>query len=231
MITLNWKYIALLSVGTIAMFIVMLLQPRKDKHHWWEIAIIAVALTITGTTGTNLLYFIENGAWGGQSFFGAIFFVPFVFWWVAKLLRVPYGELMDICAPAECIMLVLFKIRCYISGCCEGKVIWYTDEGAPVFFPSQIVELICALLIMLVLIRIEKSSKSVGKIYPYYLLLYGSSRYILNWFRWDTAPFVWILPPGNFWSLCAILMAGVWLFGLYLKEKRDRKGTVLPNTD
>jgi len=228
---MSLKYVAILSVGTIAMFIIMTLQPRKEGLLWWKTVIIALLLTVTGTAGTYLMFFVENGFWGGQSFFGAIFIVPFIFVGVAKLFKIPYGVLLDLCAPAECIMLAIFKVNCYIAGCCEGKVIWYTDEGAPVFFPSQIVELICALLIMLVLIRMEKSSKSVGKIYPYYLLLYGSSRYILNWFRWDTAPFVWILPPGNFWSLCAILMAGVWLFGLYLKEKRDRKGTVLPNTD
>ena len=228
---LSWKYVGILTLGTIAMFIVMVLQPRETKKTKFMLAMISIVLTITGTLGTYLMYYVENGYWGGQSFFGAVFFVPLAFLGAAFIFKISYNILMDICAPAECIMLALFKLNCYVSGCCAGKVIWYREEGIPVFFPSQIVEMVCAILIMFVLFRLEKRKGSIGKIYPYYLLIYGLSRYILNRFRWDSEPFIWKLPPGNFWALCAICIAIIWLFGLKLKEKRGAKTDSLSSVE
>ena len=125
----------------------------------------------------------------------------------ALILRIPYSTLMDLCAPAECLMLAFMKVDCLQSNCCIGKYL----PALEFQFPSQIVETLTILIIMFLLPRFERKEKHTGKLYGYYLILYGSTRFVLNWFRYGLTPFVWILPAGNFWSLVAIVFGLGWL--------------------
>ena len=77
-------------------------------------------------------------------------------------------------------------------------------------FPSQLVELINAVVLMLVLMVMALSQKWRGKIYPWYLIIYGCTRFVLNWFRF-TSPLLMGLPAGNLWSLVAIFIGVLWL--------------------
>ena len=193
-------------------------------RRWYPYAIktifcIAILLTIAGVISVKLLYFIESGVWGGLSFFGAVLFVPILFILVKVLFHIPYGELMDLCAPSECIMLALMKVQCNICHCCVGRVLSIDAAGAEIRFPSQLVELVFALLIMVMLMRLMRKKENVGKIYPIYMISYGASRFVLNLLR-ETSPFIWILPAGNFWSLVAIAVGVIWL--LVLKKCMER---------
>ena len=78
-------------------------------------------------------------------------------------------------------------------------------------FPSQIVELITILFIMLLLLRIERSGRAAQRLYGHYIIYYGVTRFALNWFRYGLTPFVWILPAGNFWSLVSIALGAAWI--------------------
>lgn len=184
----------------------------------WKTALAAPILTVAGVAGVKILFFIENGNWSGLSFYGAVLLVPVIFLLVAKVLRLPYGELMDFCAPAEAAMLVIMKIQCEMTGCCGGRFLYFDKANNPVYFPSRMAELCTAIVIMVVLMLLMRKPKNRGKIYPLFLLIYGVSRFILNWFR-HTNPFIWILPAGNFWSLVAIGIGAVWLAKLKRKSE------------
>ena len=172
---MNIKTIIALSVGTCAMLTLMLIIGVKYRLKLWKCIPIALILTITGTIGTYIWFFVENSWFGGRSYYGAVFIVPIAFIALAKLMRVSYGDLMDLCAPAECVMLAIMKLQCLIDGCCGGRVLYTTAEGIEVVFPSQIVELANAFLLMLVLMIMAFLPKFRGKIYPWYLVLYGAS--------------------------------------------------------
>lgn len=200
--------IMVILCGTVAMLILMLLRRKRYPDiAAWKYPIISLLLTVAGVVGTLLMFYIETGRFGGTSFFGAILFVP-VLILPALLLRVPYEKLMDICAPAECAMLAVMKLDCLAQGCCSGRYFPALD----IRFPSQIVEMIITLCIMTALIYLAKSTKRDGKIYGFYLVLYGVCRFAVNWLRHGLTPFVWILPAGNFWSLIAIAFGFIWLF-------------------
>ena len=184
------------------MLIVMLYLRKYYRLAYWKIVITAVLLTVSGTIGTMLLFWIESGNWGGTSFYGAIFFVPVIMTVVAIILKIPAGAMLDLCAPAECIMLALMKLRCLYWGCCAGRVM-FTLQDVPIRFPSQIVELVTIVCVMMALLQFIKKSRYIDQIYAWYLILYGATRFVLNLLR-DTKPFVWILPAGNFWSLISI---------------------------
>jgi prolipoprotein diacylglyceryltransferase len=126
-------------------------------------------------------------------------------------MKIPYGDIMDFCAPAECVMLAIMKYRCLIDGCCAGKVLLSIAMDGSVIFPSQITELVNAFVLMAVLLGMAFSRKTRGKIYAWYLVLYGATRFVLNLFRADTTPFLLGLPVGNIWSLLAIFLGILWL--------------------
>lgn len=218
--------ILVLLVGTFAMMIPMLFQASKYQITKWKIVPTAFVLTVVGTLGTYLWFFVENFAFGGRSFYGAVFLVPVVFWLFAYVIRIPYAQLMDLCAPAECIMLSIMKIKCLIDGCCIGRTLFVTELGEIVRFPSQIVELVAAYVIVWVLLAMSCKTQHRGKIYPWYLILYGASRFVLNFFRDEWAQYNGGIPPfGNIWSVCAVIIGVVWII-LYNKRRDASKKTV-----
>lgn len=185
------------------MLIVMLYLRKFYELKLWKTAALSVLLTLAGTIGTKLLFWIENGSFSGVSFFGAIFFAPILMTLVAVVLKVPVGMVLDICAPAECMMLTLMKVSCLTSGCCKGRILGMIED-IQIRFPSRIVEMIASFLIMLFLIRLIKKNEHRNEIYACYMISYGVVRFFLNLFR-ETTAFIWKLPAGNFWSIVSII--------------------------
>ena len=204
-------FVISLVVGTIAMAAVMLLPRRWQAGlPMWKTLLSAAVLTVLGVLGAKLMFLIESGFWAGTSFYGAVFFPPLFMVLLALLLRVPPLTLLDLCAPAECVMLAILKMQCAVNGCCVGILLTITADGTYIRFPSQIIELLNALVLMVMLLWLIRKGTWQGRIYPIYMLLYGITRFILNLLR-DTKPFLLGLPAGNFWSLVAIVIALIWL--------------------
>ena len=208
-----------IAVGTGLMIAVMLAAGRWLDVKAWKSAVAAVVLTAVGIAGAKLMAFVESGSWGGRSFFGALFLAPLLMAPVALVLRVPVGDMLDMCAPAECVMLALLKVQCCLDGCCYGRVLRISATGGIVRFPSQIVECANAALIMVALLWIIHRGRARGRVYAWYMVLYGVCRFALNWLR-ETSPFVWGLPAGNFWALVSLAIGGAWMIGCALRDRR-----------
>lgn len=192
------------------MIAVLLFAGKKYELPIWKRFVFALILTGMGVLGTNIMSFIESGNFFGRSFFGAVLFTPVFMILLGMLLRIKPADTLDLCAPAECMMLIFMKINCYISDCCYGRVMYYSKYGKAMRFPSQIVEGANAVIIMAVLLIMLFMGKQKGKLYAWYLVLYGMSRFALNLLR-ETRPFIWILPAGNFWALISFVIGAVWL--------------------
>lgn len=217
--------IAVLSIGTVAMLLPIVILMRRYRVKCWKSIPTAVILTITGTLGTYVWFLLETFRFGGRSFYGAVFLVPPVFVFISALLRIPRGELLDFCAPAECIMLAIMKYKCMLDECCRGRAIWPGPEGTLLCFPSQIVEGINALILCVVLIRLAFNEKNKGTIYPWYLILYGVSRFILNFFRYEWEVYDGGIPPlGTIWSVLAVMIGLKWLSVMRKRKTAEREG-------
>lgn len=209
---MTFEQVLFISVGAIAMMAVMLF-PRLWQV-WlpiWKTLLSAAVLTVLGVLGAKIMFLLESGFWAGASFYGAVFFPPLFMVLLALLLHVPPLDLLDLCAPAECVMLAILKIQCAVNGCCGGILLTTTADGVYIRFPSQIVELLNALALMIVLLHFIYKGVWRGRIYPMYMLLYGITRFVFNLLR-DTTPFLLGLPAGNFWSLISIMIALIWLY-------------------
>lgn len=208
---MSLKLILVLSIGTCAMLLPIAVLAKQYRIAWWKTIIISVLLTIAGTAGTYIWFVIENGAFGGRSFYGAVFLVPPVFFLLSKLMRVNSGELIDLCAPAECVMLTIMKYQCMRDGCCGGKVLCTTAEGMELIFPSQIAEAAAAVLIAVILILMARNPKNRGTLFPWYMVIYGATRFVLNLFRAEKAVFLLGMTAGNVWSILSMIIGLTWL--------------------
>jgi len=200
------------------MTVVMLLCNRYYHVPFIKLLLSAIMLTITGMLGGCLMYFIENGAWGNMSFYGAILFAPPMMYIVAKVIRADAIAILDMVAPTGCIFLAAQKINCLNAGCCAGIVLGHGQNGSIVRFPVQIVECAVALLICIFLYWLISNGKNRGKILPWFLVIYGTTRFGLNLLR-ETTPFLWGLAAGNVWSIVSVVL-GVAMFVVI----RIRKG-------
>ena len=125
-----------LIVCVIVMCVMMAIQAK-----WYGIKIIkvipiAISLVLTGVIGSEFWFFVENGTWGGRSFYGAIVFSPLVFIAVAILFKINYSYSLDFVAPSGCLALALIKIQCIKDNCCYGKVLYQDEDFIYVRFPS-----------------------------------------------------------------------------------------------
>ena len=220
---MNIKTIIVLLIGTCGMMVPMFFQAKKYSIKEWKIVPVAFVLTVIGTLGTYVWFLLENLEFGGRSFYGAVFIVPIVFLLFARIVHIPYGQLMDLCAPAECVMLSFMKIKCMIDGCCVGRILFISETGSVVRFPSQLSELIVAYVLAWGLLMMSYRRGSRGKIYAWYLILYGASRFILNFFRDEWAIYDGgIIPFGTIWSVCAVIIGVLWII-IYNKRQASLK--------
>lgn len=209
-------YMLLLSIALL--FGLMLLRRKRYHVSVWKTLIITALVGGLGILSTQLLYFIENEEWGGMSFFGAVFFLPLIFVFISRLLRIPFNNLTDFIAPPGLLMFSVMKVNCYVSGCCGGRVLSIGANSIAVTFPSQLVEAGVTVLLISVLLFLEYKGKTKNRLYPISMLSYGVLRFVLNWFRLPGATFVLGMQKGTFWSVIAIVIGILWLMILRNKE-------------
>ena len=215
------KLVVFLAIGTLMMGLPIIFVAKKYEIRIWKACAGTLLLTIFGATGTLLMYYFENGKFGGLSFYGAVFLVPVAFIVISLILQIPYGKIMDLCAIGECIMLALMKVHCILGGCCLGRVLFTTDSGVPVLFPSREAEMAVAIILFAILLQWALRKKRCGQLYAWYLVLYGGTRFVLNIFREAWVDREMFLPYGNIWSLVALAIGTTWLILLW--GRREKK--------
>lgn len=214
------KVMLYVSIGTVAMLLPMVIVAANRKTKLWKSLPVAFYATVTGTLSTYLWFFLENQWIGGISFFGAVFLVPMAFLLMRKPLREPYDNMMDMFAAGICMMLAVMKVQCLTSGCCGGRVLYYDANAVAVVFPSQLAELANAVVLMLVLLIMGIKNRNRGRLYPWFMILYGVTRFVLNIFRQEWVTYDGpLMPLGNIWSLLALAAGIVWLVVLHRRAK------------
>ena len=192
------------------MMFVMAVANRKAQMPVWKILTAGLLLLPIGIFGTKVMRVIESRTLEGYSFYGAIFLVPVFMLAVARILHLDYSSLLDVCSPAGCVMLACMKVNCIDAGCCRGRILYVDKYENYVRFPSQIVELIVGLILLVVIMAIIYKGSQKGMVYAWFMLLYGATRFVLNLFR-ETTPFILGISAGCFWSIIAVLIGGGFL--------------------
>lgn len=176
---------------------------------FWKVLIIGVSVTVFAYLGSHLMGFIEGGIWRNRSLYGGVFFTPLLLWPIAKITKVSYGDALDLFSPGGFILIWLSKLRCYYDGCCSGMT-FFDGHGSSYRFPSQIVECLTAFVLFIVIVLMFRKQKWRGLLCAYSFVLYGSTRFILNFFR-KTQPWIGPFASGTIWSVVAVVIGIAWI--------------------
>lgn len=211
-------YYVVCIIISFAVYGICLYQNRIYMIPKRKLLVCVAAMIFSGAFGVYFLSYIERGVWGGMSFFGCVFFATPVLWLSAKIINLQTEKVMDISAPVCAVFLMLSKINCLMQGCCFGFLIGYAEDGTYIRFPSAAVEGLNGMFICGVLLLMQKNVKNRGCIAPAFLLLFGTTRFVLNFFRgklialrlFEKAGL--LIPPGHLWAAVCIIWGLIWMY-------------------
>jgi phosphatidylglycerol:prolipoprotein diacylglycerol transferase len=208
-------YGVLLALAFVAGLWIASRQGRKEGFDGARIADMAVYVLIAGLLGAKLLLLVVE--WqnytsnprelfslvqsGGVFYGGLLGAIPVALWYMRRH-HLPIWKTADALAPAVILGQAIGRLGCFAAGCCYGRaanVPWavtfrdpYTlrQVGTPLdvpLHPSQLYESFAAFVIFGILMWMASRKKFHGQVLMAYLGLYAIVRFVLEYFRGDTA--------------------------------------------
>ncbi len=165
--------------------------------------------------GGKILFFLTNLSWilehikeilgdmktlsglftGGFVFYGGVLGAVAGICLYAKQYHLRTGMMLEILVPSVPLVHALGRVGCFCAGCCYGLpmdpplgVYFVHSLSAPrdiSFFPVQLLEAGCNLVIFFVLLAKYGGKKTKGEASCFYLLSYGILRFGLEFLRAD----------------------------------------------
>ena len=199
-------FIAMAFLSAIAL---ALREARRVGEEPDQILDLCFYLLIAAIVGSRALYVVIDWPnfrqdpveiiriWhGGLVFYGGfIAAVLTAFWFTKKRGLLPW-KTTDILAPSLAFGHFIGRIGCFFAGCCYGRVcdlpwaVTFTNpeslapKGIPLH-PAQLYSSANSLLIFVILTGLKRRKKFDGQVFWTYVLLYGVSRSIIEFFRGD----------------------------------------------
>jgi phosphatidylglycerol:prolipoprotein diacylglycerol transferase len=167
-------------------------------------------------------------------FYGGLIAAVAVALWYLRRHRMPVWTVTDVFAPGIALGHIVGRLGCLFAGCCFGRpttMPWGitfhsefaaqnvgTTLGIPLH-PTQLYEAGAEALILAVLLLTEKKGRPFpGRTFWTYMLLYGISRFIIEFYRGDSRgaiDFLWMsLSTSQFVSVFIVPVSLVMLFVL-----------------
>ena len=176
---------------------------------------------------TDLLSLARSGG----VFYGGLILAVIVGLWYVRRHRLPTWRIADIIAPGIAFGHVVGRLGCFLAGCCYGHetdVPWAvtftnplaaenvgTPLGVPLH-PTQLYEAGAELVILGLLLAFENKGRAFpGRTFWGYMLVYGLSRFIIEFFRGDPRGMVFgNVSTSQFISLLIVPLSIVMLYWL-----------------
>lgn len=175
----------------------------------------------------------------GGVFYGGLIAAVVVALWYLRRHRMPVWSVTDAFAPGIALGHVIGRMGCFFAGCCYGRstdVPWavtFTSEyaaqnvGTPLnvpLHPTQLYEAGAELLILIGLLLFERRGRQFpGRTFWSYLLVYGITRFIIEFYRGDPRGMVGDLSTSQFVSILLVPLSLVMLFMLSRRSLPDPK--------
>lgn len=149
-------------------------------------------LYVAGTVALGyILLWATSWVFGGGKMIGLNFirivtFLPVPIYLLTKLMKDPFGKTADFLAPLIAVFHGITHLGCIFPGCCHGyPAVWglYSNEAGAICFPIQPIEAVSSLLVALVLLVMLKKGIQQGKLYAWYLVLFGGTRFLWEFLR------------------------------------------------
>ena len=170
---------------------------------------------------------------GGMSFHGGLLGVLIALWWFSQREYKTYFQVMDFVAPLVPIGLGAGRLGNFINGELWGRVTtvpWgmiypYVDQHPR--HPSELYEFFCEGILLFTILWIYSSKpRPTRAVSALFLILYGSFRFILEFFRQPDPQLGFIawdwLTMGQLLSV-PMVIAGIILFYLAYRHRSDQQ--------
>lgn len=210
---------------------------------------LGIYIIISALIGAKLLlFFVEfdtfrrdpaelwSLARSGGVFYGGLILAVTVALWFMRRHRMPVWTTCDVFAPGIALGHAVGRLGCLAAGCCYGHTthvpwaITFTNPaaaanvGTPLnvpLHPTQLYESGTEVLILAFLLLTEKKGRPFpGRTFWAYLLLYGLSRFVIEFFRGDPRGMVFgSVSTSQFISLVLVPLSLVML--VYLARKAE----------
>lgn len=160
-------------------------------------------------------------------FYGGLVLAVIVGLWYIRRHRLPVWTVTDVFAPAIALGHVVGRMGCFFAGCCYGKpsdLPWaitfhsrYAAEnaGTPIdvpLHPTQLYEAGAELIVLFSLLALEHRGRPFpGRTFWGYLVLYGVSRFVIEFYRGDPRGMVGTLSTSQFVSVLLVTVSAVML--------------------
>ncbi|MBI2816657.1 MAG: prolipoprotein diacylglyceryl transferase [Acidobacteria bacterium] len=254
-------YGLLVAAGFVAGIVISIRLAQREGLSKEKIYNLGIYLALAGMIGSKLFLLWQDRAYywdnprqlfslsvlqSGGIFYGGLLVAIGVAVWFAHRNRIRFVKLGDVFAPGVALGHAFGRIGCFSAGCCWGKptsLPWgvtfedpYSHEivGVPLgikIHPTQLYEAVAEALIFVVLYFQYRRKRFDGQILGWYLLLYPTVRFLIEFLRSHEGP-----GEGMFWgrlsdaqAVSIVLIAtGVWL--LWLGPYRRRAATPVAAT-
>ena len=156
---------------------------KKDKSNFvattFAIIEIVIMTLIVILCLSNLNVMFSKVVGTGMNYFGTLYTISAIFCLLFVILKTNPLKQMDFLATAFPLTMIITKLACFCSGCCNGiewKYGLYNHGMEEYQVPIQLIEALWALLIFIYLRKYQKTAKP-GTMFPMYTILYCSTRF------------------------------------------------------
>ena len=174
------------------------------------------------------LYWVESGFrnWGGNNIVRVFIWIPVAAYPFCKLMDIDWRQACDFLAPCPVLIQGVSHYGCIFQGCCNGYPfkhgIWNPDLQYNCF-PIQPVEACVAVIIAVYVLYRQKKIQyqSDGLTYPIMMMLFGYSRFFLEFLRDNDKLFLGI--SGLAIHALAMGIVGTAVYGAVKSRKGNRR--------
>ena len=196
----NVLYI-LLTIATVFGYLWITRFKDRLRIKEWLAALLSLLHTAVGVFCVKAFAFLESGDGSGMSLYGAVFFLPIVYFLGAKLTKRSVADVFDVFTICTVVTLLCARFNCILSGCCLGLPI----GSSGMRFPTREMEILFYIVLYIVIQKKVGKPQYSGLIYPIYMISYGTFRFVVEFFRESTHPIVGAFHISHIWSLVAIV--------------------------
>ena len=215
---LSYKLYIILAVATAFSYFWISQFKERLRIKEWMALVISVLHTLVGVICVKLFAFLESGS-DGMSLYGAIFFLPVIYWTCSKLTKRSAADVFDIFTICTSMTLLFSRFNCMMAGCCTGLIIPGTEAFR---FPTREAEILFYIVLYIALRKKVCKSKYNGKIYPYYMVSYGAFRFVAEFFRESEMTFGWF-HISHIWSLLSVAIGVAAIIIINKKQNEKNK--------
>jgi phosphatidylglycerol:prolipoprotein diacylglycerol transferase len=209
-----YSYGLLLALGYLAGLRLAMVRARARGLNGDRVMDLGIWIIVSALVGAKLLLLYQDWrlfssdpkqllslAQSGGVFYGGLILAVIVALWYIRRHKLPMWTTTDVFAPGIALGHVIGRVGCFLAGCCYGTettVPWsvvftdpfaFANAGTPLnvhLHPTQLYESGAEALILVGLLALEKRGRPFpGRTFWGYLLAYGLSRFLIEFFRGD----------------------------------------------